>query len=319
MPTPTSPGQINGLGGTYLNDNALFLKQFAGEVLTTFERVNVMKDKHMTRAISQGKSASFPVSGQTGAGYHVPGTTLTGTQSVLHNERIINIDDFLVSDIFVAQVDELKNHYDVRSIYTTEMGRALAKAYDQKVQQVVALAARSASPITGNPGGSVLVNAAAATDGIQLAGTIFSGAQTFDEKDVPEDDRYVNVKPAQYYLLAQTTDVINKDWGGSGVYAEGEVLKVAGIHIVKSNNVPTGVIAAVPGENNTYAGTFTNTVAVMYQKGAVGTVSLMDLSTSMTDPNGDYYTQNLGTLIHAKYLQGHGVLRAECAIEIATA
>ena len=316
MPTPSNLGQINGAGGNFLADNALFLKVFAGETITAFNNVTVMQDKHRMRTIASGKSASFPVSGTTTAGYRVAGTALAGTDKVLHNEQVINIDDFLVSDIFVAEIDELKNHYDVRSIYTEQMGRALANSFDKRVQQVAVLAARAAHPITGQQGGTVLVNALAATDGVTLAGLIFSAAQAFDEKNVPENDRYVNVRPAQYYLLAQTTDVINRDWGGAGVYADGEVLKVAGVHIVKSNNVPNALIAAVAGENNTYSGDFTKTVAVAYQREAVGTVKLMDLSTSMTDPDGDYYTQNLGTLMHAKYLMGHGILRPECAVEI---
>ena len=44
-----------------------------------------------------------------------------------------------------------------------------------------------------------------------------------DEKDVPETERVAIVKPEEYYKLVQTTDVINRDWGGSGVYADGTV------------------------------------------------------------------------------------------------
>jgi hypothetical protein len=50
-------GQINGTGGSYANDNALFLKVFGGEVLTAFANKVVTMDKHMVRTISSGKSA----------------------------------------------------------------------------------------------------------------------------------------------------------------------------------------------------------------------------------------------------------------------
>ena len=46
-------GQINGAGAV----DALFLKVFAGEVLTSFEQTNVMMDKHQVRTITNGKSA----------------------------------------------------------------------------------------------------------------------------------------------------------------------------------------------------------------------------------------------------------------------
>ena len=47
--------------------------------------------------------------------------------------RLINIDDMLIAQAVVAKLDELKNHYDVRSIYSAELGKALAKTYDQNV------------------------------------------------------------------------------------------------------------------------------------------------------------------------------------------
>lgn len=46
-------GQINGSGA----DDALFLKQFGGEILTEFETKCVFKDKHFTRQIKNGKTA----------------------------------------------------------------------------------------------------------------------------------------------------------------------------------------------------------------------------------------------------------------------
>lgn len=139
----------------------------------------------------------------------------------------------------------------------------------------------------------------------------------FDEKDVPQSDRVGIVKPAQYALMAQTTSLINKDWGGAGVYADGSILKVNNIAIVKSNNLPTSVVAAVAGENNTYDGDFSNTAALIMQKSAIGTVKLMDLAVQMT--GDDVKVMYQGTLVVGKYAMGHGILRPECAVEVAIA
>lgn len=306
-------GQADGAGDA----KALFLKKFAGEVMTAFEETNVFKDLHFMRTIESGKSASFPATWKADAGYHTPGNQILGAQTVKHNERIIHIDDLLISDVFVANIDEAMNHYDVRSIYSTEIGRALAKKFDQKVAQVGVLAARAAATVSGGFGGSALTNASAATDGSVLAGLAFDCSQTFDEKDVPEMDRAFVVRPAQYYLMAQTTNVINRDWGGSGVYADGTVLRVAGMQIVKSNNVPNAVVAAVTGENNTYDGDFSTTVAIALQKSAIGTVKLMDLAVQQTGE--EFAVMYQGTLLVGKYAMGHGILRPECAIEVKTA
>jgi hypothetical protein len=171
--------------------------------------------------------------------------------------------------------------------------------------------------ISGGNGGTALISATSKTSGAALAAAIFDAAKAMDEKDVPENERVAIVAPAQYYNLVQETSVINRDWGGAGVYAEGTVLKVAGIEIVKSNNLPTANVAAVAGENNTYSGNFSTTAALVMQKSAIGTVKLMDLAVERT--SGDFEVMYQGTLMAAKYAMGHGVLRPECAVEIKTA
>jgi hypothetical protein len=70
----------------------------------------------------------------------------------------------------------------------------------------------------------------------------------------------------------------------------------------------------VAGENNTYSGDFTNTVGVAFQKAAIGTVKLNDLTMQMT--SGDFEVMYQGTLMVAKYAMGHGILRPECAVEL---
>ncbi len=316
--TPSRLGVVNGASPSdFATTNALFLKVFAGEVLTAFDETNVMKDLHVSRTIASGKSASFPVTGKANAAYHTAGTPLLGTQAIKHNEIVINIDDVLVADTFIANIDEAKNHYDVRAEYSRLLGMALAKAFDTRTMRVGLLAARSAATITGQNGGSALVSATSGTDGAALAAAIFNAAQVMDEKDVPENDRVAIVKPEQYYNLVQTTSVINRDWGGAGVYADGTVLRVAGIQIVKSNNLPTANVAAVSGENNTYSGDFSTTTALVMQKSAIGTVKLMDLAVERT--SGDFEVMYQGTLMVAKYAMGHGVLRPECAVEIKSA
>ena len=315
--TPSRLGIVNAASPSgFAADNALFLKVFAGEVLTAFEENNVMKDLHTSRTISSGKSAQFPVSGKANAAYHTVGTPLLGTQQIPHNEVVINIDDMLIADTFIANIDEAKNHYDVRAEYSRLLGMALAKKFDQQTMQVGLLAARASATVSGGNGGTTLTTGAGggAITGAQLAAAIFDAAKAMDEKDVPENERVAIVKPEEYYKLVQETNVINRDWGGAGVYADGTVLRVAGVQIVKSNNLPQANISAATGENNTYNGDFTNVKALVMQKQAIGTVKLMDLAVERT--SGDFEIMYQGTLMAAKYAMGHGILRPECAVEI---
>ena len=42
--------------------------------------------------------------------------------------------------------------------------------------------------------------------------------------------------PDQYYLALTNDKVINRDFGGTGNFAEGKLLRVAGMNLVKSNS-----------------------------------------------------------------------------------
>lgn len=308
-------GQANTTGDA----KALFLKVFAGEVLTAFQESTVTAGRFAERTIASGKSAQFPILGAIGAAYHTPGAELVGT-TVPANEIVITIDDLLVSHAFLASIDEAMNHYDVRAPYSTEIGRALAYTKDKQLLQLAILAARGTAPVTGEAaGGSVTAGTMISdTTGEALVASLFSAAQKLDEKNVSEDGRVAFLKPSAYYLLAQNTKIMNKDWGGAGVYADGKVLRVAGIEIVKTNHAPFGATIATgsleAGTGDKYAGVFTNTVGVVATRDAVGTVKLMDLAME-----SEYDIRRQGTLMVAKYAMGHGVLRPSCAIELKTA
>jgi len=307
-------GQANAAGDA----DALFLKVYAGEVLTSFEQKQVTMDKHYVRTIANGKSTSFPVMGRdTEAYYHTPGNEILGGK-IKHNERVITIDDLLVSPKFIANIDEAKNHYDVRSTYTKEQGQKLANSMDKHVLQVGVLAARSTKLIDDpDQFGGTTIYGVDPTDGDSLAEAMFKAAQVMDEKDVPEDERTLFVRPAEFYAMARSTKILNRDWGGEGSYAGGNVIRVAGITIVKTNNLPKSNVAngtLGAGTNNKYAGDFSNTVGLIMHPSAVGTVKLMDLAME-----SDYQVSRQGTLLVAKYAVGHGILRGEAAVELSSA
>lgn len=297
--------------------DALFMKQFAGEVITAFNERNIFMPLHQVRTIAQGKSASFAHTGKANVRYHVSGTPIVGQNKIKHNETVIKVDDKLISDVFIDELEEAKNHYDVRAEYTKQIGAAMAREFDQRLARVIVKSARSANKIDDLPGGSVLKNTSAHTDAAILAGLFFDAAQTFDEKDIWEDERYGVLKPAQYYMLVQNKDLLNKDWGGRGALASADLPEVAGISIHKSNNIPSLNVSAVTGEQNDYSGDFTNTVGAVFQKGAAATVKLMDLA--LQKSGADFEIMYQGTMMVAKYAMGSGVLDPASAIELSKA
>ena len=237
MLTNSNPSRL-GAANLGSDAEALFLKVFSGEVITTFEQANVMMPLHRVRTIQSGKSATFPVTGVASAAYHPPGESILATPSATvtgftsptagaatsgssviaatsaststdlsrfkHNEKIVYIDDILVSSVFVADIDEMKNHYDVRSIYSTEIGRQLAYVADKNLIRSVIAGARKTTDRFGGTGGTDYLGAqiaiGASPDGDSVLAGLLSAAQKFDERNVPEGDRFAILPPSMYYL-----------------------------------------------------------------------------------------------------------------------
>ncbi len=301
---PSRLGQANATGAT----DALFMKLFSGEVMTAFEQGTVFLNHHFVRSISGGKSAQFPMLGRTTAAYHTVGAELLGNV-IAHNERVITVDDMLVAHTFVAEWDEMVNHYEVRSRYSTEIGRALAQKFDRTVAQVGVLAARASSPITGENGGSVLTDANYGTSGAALASALFDAKTIFDESDVTGTPRLF-LRPAQHALMAETTSILNKDWGGAGSFSQGTVGPVNGVSIIKTNNLPSSNINSGPSK---YQGNFSTTVGLFMTDMAVGTVKLKDVAVA-----SEWQLSRLGWLTVGRLAFGSGILRPICAIELKT-
>lgn len=304
---PSRLGQANGAGAV----DALFLKVFSGEVMSSFNAATVMSDKTRVRNITSGKSAQFPAIGRIGAEYHTPGTEIVG-KTVEHGEKVITIDDLLISHSFISNIDEAKNHYEVRSEYSKQMGQALAQTYDRSL---ISLAVKAAA---AGEAGAVADQGAASNTNIGLTPTtqtivdaIYAEAAAMDALFLPKEDRFVIVSPATYWGLVQNDKLIDRDFGSNGSYAEGTVMKVAGMSIVASPNMGVNHLAAAnvadyPDFNSKYMANTSAVSALIFQRGALGTVKLMDLASE-----SEYDIRRQGTLMVSKMAVGHGVIRPE--------
>lgn len=318
--TAATFGQANSTG----TEDALFLKQFAGEVITSFEQASKTAGADMVRSISSGKSASFPVMGRIAAAYHQAGNEITGS-TVNHNEKVITINDLLTSSVFLSNIEEAKAHYDVRSGYSMEIGRALAFQKDKHILQTIGQATLAAASVTGGDATTNIVNtgiasATAATAANAMIDAIFDAAKELDANYVPSEGRKCFMRLEEYYKLANGTNAVNVDFTGSsnGGISTGRVMKIAGIELVPvphfvSSNVTSGVAAgsATAAASTPQAVNLANFVALVSHPSAVGTVKLMDLSVEK-----EYEIRRQGTLMVAKYAMGHGVLRPEAAVGI---
>ena len=311
--TISSIGQVNSSGTA----DALFLKVFSNEVLSQFTRENQMLGMTTVRTINQGKSSTFPVTGTVSSSYHTAGNEITG-QAIKHNEKVINLDNMLLADVFVAEIEELKNHYDVRSEYSRQMASALSNTTDKHLLSLAILASQASANISGGNGGDEITDADANTNATSLIGSVFEAIQKLDEKNVPTEGRVCIVDPDRYYQLANVDKLVNRDFSKeNGDFGKGTVLSIGGVPIVKSNTaveVFDQNISSVTGANNTYHGDFSNHVAVVMHRSAIGTVKRKDLVMEST-----YDPRRIGTLMTARMLMGSGILRPESAVSIKTA
>jgi len=334
-------GQIKGAAATWgpgaagLDaDRALMLKLGPAEVLDSFLRATVFKGKVRERNIRGGKSVAFPITGRMEAYYHQPGTAINGTGNDPSdlNERVITLDALMISDVAILEVDELMSYFDVRQVYTTELGRALASEYDRRVARMIfAAASNSTQPLnkainahkTGNgiTLGSDYTGAGATRQakGDALVNAIFDARVAFEGKDVPVDSMCAVFTPEDYFLISQSSRAINTDFngggGGNGTIATGQTLQVAGIPILMSNHVTQANYTLQSGDHNAdYAQNLSKCKGLIFSKEAVGVLTLLSPSLQMT--GSEYKVQYQADLMVARQAIGMGVLRAESACKI---
>jgi hypothetical protein len=320
--TPNRPGQDQGAGDV----RALMLDLFGGEIISAFETATQLRDKHQMKALSKGKSFKFPAIWKAGGGYHTPGVELTGRQ-IKHTEITVDPDDKLVSDVFVADVDELLNHFDVRQPYTKEMGEFLARHFDANILRTILRASRSGALFAGDQGGSAIQAANLGTDGAALIDAISAAKQAMDEKDVPVGSMpvYALLKSAQWYLAARTDKNLNRDTNGGTASIRSMALNtIDDITVLKSN-----IANAVYGQNNAagvyiddtnenfipayYRDNFSTTVGAVWTPMAACSALVKDVTFQIEEQ-----PRKQGTLLIAGMMTGTRTLRSKCAVELRT-
>ena len=321
-------GQIKGTG----DDRASFLQLGALEVLDAFETATVFKGKTRQRNIRGGSSVKFPITGKMTARYHAPGTPILGEGNAPSdlNERIIELDSLMIADVAVQQVDELMNYYDVRSIYTKELGRALAYEYDRRVARIIyAAAANVTEPLAKQPLNKgrighlvelpdAYTNAAdKEAKGDALVDAIFDARIALADKDVPVDGMCGVFPPSEYFAIVNSKKAINVDFGnaGNGSIAKGNVAMVADIPIYMSNHVTQPAYVNVTGDKNpAYAQDLSKCKGLIFHQEAAGVLTLLDPGLQMT--SGDWNVSHQATLFVARQAIGMGILRAEAAVAL---
>tara|TARA_R100001594_G_scaffold71357_1_gene105961 strand:+ start:135 stop:1283 length:1149 start_codon:yes stop_codon:yes gene_type:complete len=248
------------------NSRALFLKLYAGEVMTAFQTKNIMMNYSRVRNIKSGKSAQFIMTGKhRTAAYHTPGNEIIPDAAAKHSERVVTIDDLLIVHQFIPNIDEAMAHYDIRSVYTQEAAYGLAKAADQNILRTAIKAALT----TNKERAGKLVQDYNAWDDEDFSANVVYSSTNFanslkssnffegvleakrilESAGAPLDDLVCIVSTDLFYEMFKagsnseaTTSLhmFNTDIGGKGSIVDANMPNIAGIPVVRTPHMGNG-------------------------------------------------------------------------------
>lgn len=325
--TPSRFLQGQAAGATLGDMRTLALDIFGGEVLTAFDLSTITADKVQTRTLTGGmRSARFPKIWKATAEYHSAGKELLGKE-IETGEITITPDELLVAHTAIYDLDEILSHFEVRSQFSTELGRALARVYDKNNFRQIILSGRRAAdgPF---PGGTVIQDAAltntGTVDGKAWIDAIRKANKELFNKDVPESEvRHMVVNWDVFDAIKYAKDtngnylVLDRDFNGQpssgGIAGREETLRIDGVTIYKSRNMPNADERADTGVYAKYRADFAKTTAVLWTPMSVANVKMRDVTLETTR---DVRRQE--HFMVASTLAGHGTLRPECAVEFRT-
>lgn len=308
---------INADGFTQIEDQgdrkALNLKVYSGEVLTAFDKKNIGLELVKVRTISNGKSSQFIVTGRIGddkVATHNPGDDVSTTE-MPSNERVVLIEDLQYVSTFVDNFEEKMAHFEIRGELAKRAGDALAVKIDKQVFKTVLEATQSLG-VADQPDGFEVNNddidggSTAEDKGDAIIDAIFTAKAHFEANDVTGDPIFVT-DPINYYNLVQSAKAVNRDFNhnvDNGSIAKGNVIEIAGIKVVTSNQFGKGTAVDVGGKEKKLQG-------LMFTEEAAGVVKLLDITSE-----ANYIPQKLGHLMTSSYALGMGILNPGCAIAI---
>lgn len=313
-----APGQIQG------NDDrlALFLKTFAGEVITAYTQTSVTNGRHIERTIASGKSAQFPVFGRAAAQYLKAGGNLDDLRkNIAHGEKLIQIDGLLTSDCLIFDLDDAMAHFDVRGEYSKQLGEALARANDGSVlAEIAKLVVEDKENLEGLGKGAILTTSLAAAEigeteamGKAIFEQLLKAKTILSDNSVPLAERYCYIKPMALNALIAHKDILNKLYGATMTIEGNNPPKLLGFDLIETPHLTAGGAevndGVIQGEGHVFPAAYKdNAMFLVAHRTTVGTLTLKNLAMEHAR------RANLqADEIIAKYAKGYGGLRPEAA------
>ncbi|WP_269929946.1 hypothetical protein [Aminobacter sp. HY435] len=312
-------GQKAGTG----DDRALFLTEFGGLVINTYDETMDYMDLRWVKNITQGKSDTFPIIGRKrDASEHEAGELILGGK-IESNEIEISLDKMVYDAVFIPEIDELIAHFSVREPYAKQLGQSLGSLQARRVAIMHILASRKyyvgntpTDVPQGQPAPGYAFHANMKTSAAELEGGLWAAKEYLLVNEISGEQPVCMLPHQQVLMLARNfgfaaDGTAANPQAGSGNRVEGELGKVVGFAVKGTNHLPKTNITTGLAK---YQGNFTTSVGHVSTKMAVGSLERKAMRIVMKDQE-----ERLGTIIIASQFNGHDVLRPEASFELATA
>ena len=286
------PGQIGATGAV----DAAHLEEFTGAVENTIQRRSVLAPRIPVRTVQGTSVITQFSSGKSELQKLLPGVTPNGTV-VKFGKLVLKVDTAVLARNVEPTLDQFQSTYDARVEIGKEHGETIARFTDQAFFIVAAKTAQLANSAyqgmtgAGHFGGSVVTLAAAGdeSDPAALYAGILDLCTAMEEGkdvDVQADDVTLYARPGVFNILIQNEQLINAQYvTATGNQIQGYLLKANGMPVVKSNNVPNGVVTghylSNAGNSNAYDGDFSDLVILAMSPRAIMAGATIPLSTKV--------------------------------------
>lgn len=309
-------------GASGTDPRELFKLEAAKNCLEAFDQEVITRDKVFVQNIMSGKGASFPILGRQSAAFLPKGASTDDIRlSGVDEEIVININGLLVAPALFWDLDTWMDNTDKISLKTKDLGKALARGFDQAVFAAAAAAAvantETIEGVTGvlgtKPIGIALASKEVISEehGLAIYNSLLDLAADCDDKAVPVDSRFVYMKPKAFRSLYAAFDLLNRNYGaGASLTDKGRRISLAGFEIILAPSLGRNPIADTGIYGNgtiQFPAEYVDSVSyLMIHNTAIGAVILRDIevdSSRRSDLQADEAIAKMAT--------GFGCLRPE--------
>lgn len=300
--------------------------QIYAKTIAAIKEKNVFKELCTVQTITAGYSHRFNV---MGGGIDTDVSTLTlggsvSTSQLSVNKRDITVDRTIVSRKTIDNWERKAANFDMVAAAVDQNATSMAIKIDKLcIAQLDAamledqlLAEDGSGKVIQDTAGAVqnaVINSGSTSEarGDALIDALFAGNSIMDEKDQVGEQRYFVTTPTHYDKLVLSKKGVNSDYnsGNNGSIADGNILKVDSLMVLKSNHLTvTGLASQGAGE----ALEGMTLVGWLFTKDVIGITELIGVNTDEWENKEEkvYYTD-------VEYAAGFGVLNPASLVAIA--